>query len=107
MLYRQDFVDLSSKAGKVARYKLREALPAFEDGIAAAIEKGETIRIKGIGTLGVRLSKARVARDPRDHSEMVIPPRYVVYFKPGARLKKAVNAYEDAQNESRLSEEKE
>jgi len=46
------------------------------------------VTLRRFGTFEVRVSKAKVGRNPnKPGSEMRIPPRSVVRFKPGNELK--------------------
>lgn len=59
--------------------------------IAAAISRGDSVRIIGFGTFGVAERKARTGRNPQTGKEIRIPARKVVRFKAGSALAAAAN----------------
>jgi integration host factor subunit beta len=67
--------------------------------LAAAIIAGETVELRGLGTFEVRERKAYKAHNPRTLAPVEVPYRRVVFFKPGRKIKAAINrpggAYEN------------
>jgi len=72
----------------------RGAAARLIDGIAAALISGETIELRGLGTLEPRERKARTAHNPRTMAAVNVPARKVVTFRPAGSLKKALNEKE-------------
>jgi nucleoid DNA-binding protein len=61
------------------------------DNITAALVDGEHIEFRDFGVFEVAVRKSRVGRNPRKpDSEVVIPDRKVVKFKPGKKMKELV-----------------
>jgi integration host factor subunit beta len=58
--------------------------------LAAALAKGETVELRGLGSLEVRERAGRRAHNPRTLAAVDVPPRRVVFFKPGHALKAAL-----------------
>ena len=66
------------------------------DLITEELSRGNEVTLRRFGTFEVRISKAKVGRNPnKPGSEMRIPPRSVVRFKPGNELKSQVAAVLD------------
>jgi len=56
------------------------------------ILSGNSVKISGFGNFEVKVRGRRVGRNPKTGEEVVIPPRYVVSFKPSNLFKEEVNA---------------
>ena len=63
------------------------------DYIIEALKKGERVEFRDFGVFTVRIRKPRVGRDPhKPETDVPIPERKVVKFKPGRLMKDAVVA---------------
>src|SRR4051794_29015579 len=63
------------------------------DRVTDALARGDTVELRNFGVLEVRLTKARVGRNPnRPDSAFVIPPRATVKFKPGKVMRQRVSS---------------
>jgi nucleoid DNA-binding protein len=61
------------------------------DYISEAVAKGETVELRKFGVFEVNVRKARVGRNPNNPEKDVrIPPRAVVKFKAGKKLRDRV-----------------
>jgi nucleoid DNA-binding protein len=61
------------------------------DHVTDALAKGESVELRNFGVLEVRLTKARVGRNPNlPGSAFTIPPRATVKFKPGKVMRQRV-----------------
>jgi nucleoid DNA-binding protein len=60
------------------------------DSMAAALASGETVELRGLGTLEPRERKARAMRNPRTLALVQVPSRRRVIFRPGQKLKAAL-----------------
>ena len=61
------------------------------DYITESLTNGETIEFRDFGVFEVRTRKARIGRNPNKPDHIVeIPPRKVVKFKPGKKMKELV-----------------
>ncbi|MGA1863225.1 integration host factor subunit alpha [Deferribacter thermophilus] len=56
------------------------------------ILNGNSVKVSGFGNFEVKVRGRRVGRNPKTGEEVVIPPRYVVSFKPSNLFKEEVNA---------------
>ena len=58
------------------------------DHIAASLAKGDKVELRNFGVFVVRVRKARVGRNPNaPESDVPIPERCIVKFKPGKELR--------------------
>lgn len=59
--------------------------------MAAALERGETVKISSFGTFSVHDKKKRVGRNPKTGVEVAISPRRILSFHASQMLKKQIN----------------
>lgn len=65
---------------------IREAVKV----ITECVTNGQSVRVEGLGTFSAKLSKERVAKNPKNQAEEVkVPSRYRSKFKPAAAFDKA------------------
>ena len=67
------------------------AVEAFLDTIAAALKKGDEVRLVGFGTFSVTTREATTGRNPRTGAEIKIPASKQPKFKASKGLKDALN----------------
>jgi nucleoid DNA-binding protein len=61
------------------------------DSIADALAKGDKVELRNFGVFEVKIRKARVGRNPNaPATDVPIPARSVVKFKPGKEMRAAV-----------------
>lgn len=61
------------------------------DYITEALAKGETVELRNFGVFEVKLRKPRIGRNPNNPAtDVQIPARAVVKFKPGKEMREAV-----------------
>lgn len=61
------------------------------DYIAGAVAKGTKVELRNFGVFEVKIRKARVGRNPNaPAADVRIPPRAVVKFKPGKKMRETV-----------------
>jgi nucleoid DNA-binding protein len=61
------------------------------DYISEALVKGDKVELRNFGVFEVKIRKARVGRNPNaPATDVRIPPRAVVKFKPGKEMREAV-----------------
>ena len=59
--------------------------------IAAALERGEMVKISSFGSFAVRQKGERVGRNPKTGEEVPISPRRVLVFRASHALKHQIN----------------
>ena len=85
-------VELSNRTG-TTQSQAFDLLQHALDLITEELAKGNEVTLRRFGTFEVRLSKPKIGRNPnKAGSEMQIPPRAVVRFKPGNELKAQVSS---------------
>lgn len=79
-------------------YKLREIekiVDVIFDEIAAALERGDRVELRGFGAFSVRQRDARTGRNPRTGQPVSVEPKNVPFFKAGKELRARLNNGQD------------
>ena len=83
-------IDLSNQAG-LKQAQVEELIEKFVALISQRLAEGSDISLRSFGTLEVRIAKSKIGRNPRrPGSEVRIPDRCIVRFKPSRELKDRV-----------------
>ncbi len=68
-------------------------LEAFMDLVSQHLAQGNEITLRTFGTFDLRVAKGKVGRNPKlPNSDVMIPDRHVVRFRPSKELKTSVAA---------------
>ncbi len=59
--------------------------------IAAALERGDRVELRGFGSFGVKQRPGRLGRNPRTGEQVRVPPKHVPFFKAGKELRERLN----------------
>ncbi|MGH7067902.1 MAG: integration host factor subunit alpha [Acetobacteraceae bacterium] len=78
----------------LSRNESANLLEAVLSRMAAALERGESLKISGFGTFSVRQKGRRIGRNPKTGIEVPIMPRRVLVFRPSQSLRARVNGLE-------------
>ena len=83
-------VKISNETGMV-QHQVFEVIQKTLDHITSALSGGQDVELRNFGVFQVRLSKARVGRNPNiPGSNFAIPPRATVKFKSGKIMRRDV-----------------
>ncbi|MEQ1617510.1 MAG: HU family DNA-binding protein [Terricaulis sp.] len=74
-----------------SKLKAEEAVNAVFEAMAAALKRGEDIRLPAFGVFDVKDTAARTARNPQTGEEVAVAAGRKVRFKAGKALKDALN----------------
>lgn len=74
------------------RAQARAALRSFAEGVASALEAGESVSVRGVGSFRAVRRRGRRVLHPRTGDEIVLPSRKRPHFVPGKRLRDVVGA---------------
>jgi DNA-binding protein HU-beta len=88
---KNELVLTASGAVDIPPKAVEKALNAMVDTIIEAVASGEGIILPGFGTFSRKHRDARTCRNPQTGESMDVPAREVASFKPGKRLREAVN----------------
>jgi nucleoid DNA-binding protein len=90
MTKRDLVIRISEETGMVQQQVL-DIVQKILDHICDALADGATVELRNFGVFEVKVRKARVGRNPnRPQTDVPIPRRAVVKFKPGKEMREAV-----------------
>jgi nucleoid DNA-binding protein len=90
MTKRDLVVRISNETGLIQQQVL-DVVQKTLDYISEAVAKGETVELRNFGVFEVKVRKARIGRNPnRPETDVPIPERAVVKFKPGKEMRELV-----------------
>lgn len=82
---------LSEVDGSLSRHNADSVVNVIFDSMLQALQGGEKIEIRGLGSFTIRERKARVARNPKTGAVVEIPAKKTPFFKTGKDLRERVN----------------
>jgi len=91
MMNKLELVEHIATTAELTKVSAAEALEAMLGGIEKTLKKGEEVRLVGFGTFSVRERAAGKGRNPATGQEIKISASRNARFKPGAKLKEALN----------------
>lgn len=90
-LTKRDLVVMISNETGMVQHQVLDVIQRTLDHITDALAKGDVVELRNFGVLEVKLTKARVGRNPNvPGSQFVIPPRATVKFKSGKIMRQRV-----------------
>jgi len=88
---RNDLIDQLAENSERSKKEAEEVLDAVLTKIAAALESGEKVDIRGFGVFRVIEKKERQGRNPKTGETLTIAAKRVANFKPSKDLAERVN----------------
>src|SRR2546425_5638456 len=90
MTKRDLVIRISNETGLVQQQVL-DVIQKTLDYISESVAKGRKVELRNFGVFEVKVRKARVGRNPNaPETDVPIPQRSVVKFKPGKQMRTAV-----------------
>ncbi len=88
---KRDIVVAISNETGLTQQQVFNVLQHTLDHVTKNLSDGHEVVLRNFGAFQVRKTKAKVGRNPnRPGTDVVIPPRAVVKFKPGKEMKEKV-----------------
>ena len=85
-----ELIDMVANDISITKREAKDAVEWVLENIANCLAKGDTARLVGFGTFGVRKRAARIARNPRTGDKISVKAMNVPFFKAGKELKEKV-----------------
>lgn len=82
---------LSSSQQHLAAKDVEAAVREILECMAATLESGNRIEIRGFGSFALHHREPRVGRNPKTGKSVEVAAKAVPHFKPGKALRDAVN----------------
>lgn len=88
---KQQLAEMVAEKAGLTKADAARAVDAVTESITETLKKGEKVSIAGFGTFATSERAARQGRNPKTGETVEIAARTAVTFKPGTKLKEAVN----------------
>ena len=82
---------LSEADGSLSLNNAEAVVNGIFDAMIQALQSGERVEIRGLGSFAIRERNARVARNPKTGETVKIPARKIPFFKTGKDLRERVD----------------
>jgi nucleoid DNA-binding protein len=90
-LTKRDLVIRISEETGLIQQQVLDVVQKTLDYIAEALAKGDKVELRNFGVFEVKVRKARIGRNPNaPETDVPIPERSVVKFKPGKEMRAEV-----------------
>jgi nucleoid DNA-binding protein len=90
-LTKRDLVLRISEDTDMIQQQVTDVVQRTLDCISETLARGDKVELRNFGVFEVRVRQARVGRNPNaPQTDVPIPPRSVVKFKPGKDMRTAV-----------------
>ena len=80
-----------SESQNITKDQAAEVVRIFFNQVCAALERGDRVEIRGMGSLCVRQYKSYSGRNPKTGEEVTVPAKKMPYFKCGIPLFRRMN----------------
>lgn len=87
-----DIVANISRDTGIDRVDVKEIIEKFMFEVTGSLERGENVYLRGFGSFIVRKRKAKLARNIKKGTPVVVPECYVPYFKPAREVVDSVKS---------------
>ena len=88
---KRDLVSRISNETGMIQMDVQKVVQLTLDGISNAVAHGHKVELRNFGVFEVRTRKPRVGRNPNEpNTNVSIPSRTVVRFKPGKEMRESV-----------------
>ena len=88
---KRDIVIRISEETWLVQQQVLQVVQRTLDYISDAVSAGKTVELRNFGVFEVKVRKARIGRNPnKPETDVPIPERAVVKFKPGKEMREAV-----------------
>ncbi|MDF3054248.1 MAG: ihfA [Gammaproteobacteria bacterium] len=99
-----DLVDNLFDTMGINKREAKEIVELLFEEMIMALERGQDVKLSGFGVFVLRKKNARPGRNPKTGLEVTIPPKRVVTFRVGEKLKVKVDNYAGSKNEADKSD---
>ena len=88
---KRDLVVLISEETGMVQQQVLDVVQKTLDHVCDALADGRNVELRNFGVFEVKVRKARIGRNPnKPETDVPIPRRAVVKFKPGKEMREAV-----------------
>ena len=76
---------------QVNQKEIEKTVDTFFDTITISLTNSKKVELRGFGSFGVKKREARLARNPKTGSTVVVSAKKISFFKMGKRMKEQLN----------------
>ena len=88
---KHELVARIEKETHLSHNMVRNVVQRTLDHIRDAVTQGQTVELRNFGTFELQPWRGRIGRNPKaPHEDIMIPPRVVVKFRPGKKMRQEV-----------------
>ena len=91
MTKRQLLERLCRAEGSLSRHQTESVVNGIFDSMVQALQDGEKIEVRGLGSFTIRERKAREARNPKTGNTVEMSAKKIPFFKTGKELRERVD----------------
>lgn len=88
---KQKLIEAIASEVELSKAATARVVDAFTAAVTEALAKGDSVTLIGFGTFVVGQRKQRTGRNPQTGKTISIPAARVPRFRPGKKIKEAVN----------------
>ncbi|USN97990.1 MAG: integration host factor subunit beta [Phycisphaeraceae bacterium] len=103
---KKDIIDRITERTKLKRTDVKVIVQQFLDEIVSELGAGHRLEFRDFGVFEVRVRAARTAQNPKTLEPVPVPAKHTVKFKPGRKMRDALDAAGASPNEDSLAEVK-
>jgi integration host factor subunit beta len=86
-----DLIDALANEIGITRHEAKAVIKTILETMTSALACGESIEIRGFGSITVKQYKSYEGRNPKTGEKTFVKPKKLPFFKPGKDLKEQVN----------------
>ena len=86
-----DLIQTISTTNGLSKIEAKKIINLFFDQMAAALEKGDRVEIRGLFSFYTREYEGYTGRNPKTGETVEVAPKKLPYFKCGKGLRERVN----------------
>ncbi len=88
---KSELTELLAERAKLPRKRAEDVVNCVLEAIAASLERGDRIEVRGFGSFSLNEHRAYTGRNPRTGEEVPVDAKRAVHFKVGRELREAAN----------------
>jgi len=90
-MIRSELIDIVASNPHLYRQDVARIVDTILDEIAAALEQGDRVELRGFGAFVVRHRPARCGRNPKNCNAIFVEEKWVPFLRAGKEIKERVN----------------
>ncbi|MBA7589905.1 DNA-binding protein HU-beta [subsurface metagenome] len=87
---RGELIDKVASEIECTKVEAKRIIKCIIKNVNDCLAKGDTVKLVGFGTFGIRKRTAHMSRNPRTGEKVSVPAKSVPFFKAGEILKEKV-----------------